>query len=346
MRNYFLERRGRERASKIPNEFFPTEFHHTNDADVDVIWSVYVQFFRVIQPEADVPCLDLNDTIREDTWAACSDLDVGCFQHLDDNALNNLLHFPEGRPSLFAHFRSISRKCAWDEALEKDFVKDNPDMLPVALQWHQRVGVAALVHKFWEVEKHPGGVPGVLLADDVGVGKTALIMGMIAFIIHAYSVQQFARGLKETAEALPAAMDPSAMRVAPLLGESDSVHDGSQWCVPPREPCPLPPHKLMSHTEQRSFFVGQTFIPNLPHLIVVPNSMSARWLSELRTFFAPSTVEIYEYPTVEEDFASFWTGHWASSKMPVVNRIILVPHSVSAQSRRWYSMLMTATYTR
>lgn len=61
--------------------------------------------------------------------------------------------------------------------------------------------------------------------------------------------------------------------------------------------------------------------------------MSVHWFSELRTFFAPKTVEIYQYPTAEEDFASFWTGQWAESKMPLVNRIILVTHSVRPPSR-------------
>lgn len=194
--------------------------------DVDVIWAVYVQYFRVVPHKADVPCFD-NDN-GQDTWAACSDLDVDYFQHLDDTALNNLLHFPEGRPSLFAQFRSISRKCAWDGLLEKDFSKNNPDMLPVTLLWHQRVGVAALVRKFWEVEKHRGGVPGVLIADEVGVGKTALIMGTIAFIIHAYWAEQLVRAPNGKPEALPATIDPSAMRVAPLLGELDSLNAGSQ----------------------------------------------------------------------------------------------------------------------
>lgn len=197
--------------------------------DVDIIWAVYVQYFRVIPHKADVLCLDFDNDNGQDTWAAGSDLDVDSFQHLDDTALNNLLHFPEGRPSLFAQFHSISCKCAWDELLERDFSKDNPDMLPVTLLWHQRVGVAALVKKFWEVEKHRGGVPGVLIADEVGVGKTALIMGTIAFIIQAYWTAQFVHAPNGKPEALPATIDPSAMRVAPLLGELDSLTAGSQF---------------------------------------------------------------------------------------------------------------------
>jgi SNF2 family DNA or RNA helicase len=82
-------------------------------------------------------------------------------------------------------------------------------------------------------------------------------------------------------------------------------------------------------TEIRPYFAGRQSIPNLAHVIVIPNSLLAQWYSELRTFFAPKSIEIYHYPTAEKEFDAFWTGHWAISTVPMINRVILVPHSVS-----------------
>ncbi|KAG1759110.1 hypothetical protein EDD22DRAFT_956196 [Suillus occidentalis] len=84
--------------------------------------------------------------------------------------------------------------------------------------------------------------------------------------------------------------------------------------------------------EERPFFAGQATIPSLPHVIVVPNSLGGQWYAELRTFFAPKAVEIYEYPTAEKQFRAFWTGDWATWKTPLANRIILVSHSVMTTS--------------
>ncbi|KAG1727539.1 P-loop containing nucleoside triphosphate hydrolase protein [Suillus lakei] len=229
------------------------------------------------------------------------------FRNLNDTTLNHILQFPDGRPTLFAKFRSISRKCTWDDGVSHLFVKENKDMLPLTLLWHQRVGVAALVTKFWQAEESPDGMPGVLIADEVGLGKTVLVMGTIAFIIDAYWVHQLRLGSEGRAESLPAGLDRAKVRQAPILGD-------------------------------RPFFVGQTSIPDLPHIIIVPNSLLSQWTSELRTFFAAKTIEIYQFPTALKDFASFWTGAWATSKMPFINRIILVTHSMMATAGKVFDL--------
>ncbi|KAG2337010.1 hypothetical protein BDR05DRAFT_952938 [Suillus weaverae] len=73
---------------------------------------------------------------------------------------------------------------------------------------------------------------------------------------------------------------------------------------------------------------GLDAIPNLPHIVIVPNSLNNQWYLELRTFFAPKAVEIYKYPTAENEFGDFFNGPWAASATPLIHRIILVNHSV------------------
>jgi hypothetical protein len=54
-------------------------------------------------------------------------------------------------------------------------------MIAIELLWHQLCGVSEIVNRIWTAEQTPD-VHGVLLADDVGVGKTAQVMASIAFI--------------------------------------------------------------------------------------------------------------------------------------------------------------------
>lgn len=80
--------------------------------------------------------------------------------------------------------------------------------------------------------------------------------------------------------------------------------------------------------ENARCFAGRPVIDDLPHAIVVGNSLVRQWTTELRTFFAPGRTEIYVFPTTESKFSEFWEGDWKTSKTPFINRIILIPHSV------------------
>lgn len=81
--------------------------------------------------------------------------------------------------------------------------------------------------------------------------------------------------------------------------------------------------------EKNRCFAGRTMIEDLPHVILVGNSLVRQWVAELQTFFFPGRIEIYIFPTTESKFAQFWEGDWKTSTTPFINRIILVPHSVS-----------------
>lgn len=80
--------------------------------------------------------------------------------------------------------------------------------------------------------------------------------------------------------------------------------------------------------EKTLYFVGCATIDDLPHVIVVGNSLVCQWISELWTFFDPRKIEIYIFPTAESKFTDFWEGNWKTLKTLFINRIILVPHSV------------------
>lgn len=95
-------------------------------------------------------------------------------------------------------------------------------MQPLSLLWHQRVGVAALADKMWLKKENLGGVPGVLVADEVGVGKTALMMGAIAMIIDAYWAQEVAAG-RGKLTGITVDLNKTNVHKAPMLGELVSL---------------------------------------------------------------------------------------------------------------------------
>ncbi|KIJ57836.1 hypothetical protein HYDPIDRAFT_34751, partial [Hydnomerulius pinastri MD-312] len=299
--------RGKVRASKIK------AVQVSHPGDVDQMWTLYMQLYRLPPGQSDPVSISLDDEpTGHAQWTDTPDtLGIGQYAAQKDEQLHTALNFPGGRPALFATFRSRSGLCAWDKGNASRFVEGNPDMQPLSLLWHQCAGVAALVAKVFTASAtaptdNTGASsnvtpqsPGVIIADAVGVGKTALSMGWLAFVIDAY-------WWKHRDEA-PRTVDTSKFRPAPILA-------------------------------QFPYFAGSNDIPNLPHIIVVPNSLVGQWNSELLTFFAPNAIEIYRYPTASKEFGPFWEGDWRSSKVPLINRVILVSHSVFSTAGRCFEL--------
>lgn len=72
------------------------------------------------------------------------------------------------------------------EAGNIEIPKDRMDLLD--LLWHQQVGISSMVDKRFTKVKTLNA-PGIILADAVGVGKTAQMLGMVAFLQQTYVVE-------------------------------------------------------------------------------------------------------------------------------------------------------------
>ncbi|KAG9318996.1 P-loop containing nucleoside triphosphate hydrolase protein [Chiua virens] len=266
--------------------------------DIEEIWATYVQLFGLKAADGGhLQCVLNSDAGIQEAWEDLADLGVAQFAHHSEEALSSLTNFPDGSPTLFSKFRSLSGLCAWDDDNAKQFSSSNPDMKPLRLLWHQLVGVASVIDKAFSAEPVETGLPGILIADAVGVGKTALAMGVIAFIIDAFYGQEAAAGRRVGGKLLQPDILGTDVRFAPII-------------------------------ERQRCFAGRTMIDDLPHVILVGNSLVCQWVTELRTFFVPGRIEIYVFPTAESQFAQFWEGDWKTSRTPFINRIIIVPHSV------------------
>lgn len=88
--------------------------------------------------------------------------------------------------------------------------------------------------------------------------------------------------------------------------------------------------QLTIFPERRPFLGDHELPPNLPHLVVVPGTLLAQWVTELKTFFRMRVVDILVYPTKRADHAKFWApdGPYESSIHDPSRRIIVASHSV------------------
>lgn len=186
--------------------------------DIEEIWATYVQVFglKAVSNEQLQSVLASEEGAQE-AWSELADLGVEKFVQRSEEVLSALLNFPNASPTLFAKFRSTSGLCAWDGDNAKQFFSGNPEMKPLHLLWHQLVGIASVIDKIFTAELVEVGLPGVLVADAVGVGKTALTMGVIAFIIDAFYVQEAVAGRRVGGKQLHASN--ADVRFAPILGD-------------------------------------------------------------------------------------------------------------------------------
>jgi SNF2 family DNA or RNA helicase len=81
-------------------------------------------------------------------------------------------------------------------------------------------------------------------------------------------------------------------------------------------------------TENRASFMGLGAVPNLPHLLIVPNAVLAQWHRELRTFFKPKSLEVHIVMGNEREVDDFFSSAWKDSQTPMIFRVVLIQHSV------------------
>jgi len=122
------------------------------------------------------------------------DMGVDLMKGKTIDELSNLLGFADARPVNWNNFRDKDNLVSgWDKDasanVRQKLENGGPDMVPLRLLWHQLCGVAAIADRVWTEEKKPD-VHGVLLADDVGVGKTAQVMAFIAFLQLVYESEK------------------------------------------------------------------------------------------------------------------------------------------------------------
>ncbi|KAJ3489622.1 hypothetical protein NLJ89_g11513 [Agrocybe chaxingu] len=225
--------------------------------------------------------------------------------------------------------------------------KPGPTRRKVQLKWHQAVGVASILDKTFHGpnEAKPGNI---LLCDAVGVGKTCQVMATIAFL-QALWTSGLPRlpGRRGCGWFPPAEVTAVARQITPALGlqEGESGPCSSvRWTTGHSLTNPEDNQSLPHYTpaaslscladslliEDKSYFMGHERVPNLPHLLIVPNAVVDQWISELKRFNVEGSMDIFRLGPSAEAVAHFFTSpdsKWNESHQELIKRVVVCPHS-------------------
>ncbi|KAJ8694602.1 hypothetical protein PTI98_007260 [Pleurotus ostreatus] len=152
--------------------------------------------------------------------------------------------------------------------LRAGFQNGGPGFQEQRLLWHQLAGTCGIVRGMWTSERGER-LPGTLLADSVGVGKTAQVMASTVFIQQVYLIKTTIK------------KGNTVLKCPPIISQSKWFMGGD------------------SDEE-----IGT--VPNLAHLIVVLLSLISQWLLELHWFFHKGAVDIFVLPNTANTVQLFF----------------------------------------
>ncbi|QRV78910.1 ATP-dependent DNA helicase [Ceratobasidium sp. AG-Ba] len=141
----------------------------------------------------------------------------------------------------------------------------NPEK-PISMMPHQVAGTSAILKRAFTGDQDSPALP-TFLCDDVGLGKTAQLLGVIQMIAHMRQQQEY---------------------------------HPSKKLVPP--PMAAPAGK------NTPYFAGLDEIPNLPHLLVMPRTLSDQWTSEIDKFTTKGSFQVVRYNSDQDNLPRFFSS--------------------------------------
>jgi hypothetical protein len=152
------------------------------DEDVTELDAIYQRLAERADGDDDAIDLPSLDELRiEDVFSRNDDMGVAKESMLTREWLEHDLSFLDGRPAVFNERIHRNGMTNWqDQHALEDTQADLLDEL--RLQWHQLVGIRAMVRMAFSTQQCAGSRSGFLVADEVGLGKTAQQMGFNAFV--------------------------------------------------------------------------------------------------------------------------------------------------------------------
>jgi hypothetical protein len=154
------------------------------EEDIEDLRRLYQDLFQSSSERALVELPDPNSLMFDDAIPSDMDLGVEYEVKLDSKTLWTRLGFEGGIPFQFNSHRHKTGALAWDN-LSMFSDANSSDLEKLQLHWHQLCAVHAIVRKTFTDQASSDGCTGLLIADEVGLGKTAVSIAVIAFLNHA-----------------------------------------------------------------------------------------------------------------------------------------------------------------
>lgn len=157
------------------------------DKDVQDVIILYHEFFHNPQNTAsDVPILERHQPPKNPFGIPVDGADTGAEYEakMSSEELGLSLGFIDEVPLLFNLFRHKDGLTSWTtpEAFTIQGKKLPSHLERLNLHWHQLAGVHAIVRMCFTPTPEPNHCAGVLVADEVGLGKTYQSATVIAFL--------------------------------------------------------------------------------------------------------------------------------------------------------------------
>lgn len=183
-------------AAAIRARMTKKKLHQADLADVAQVEDLMRTFELYFQSQEHVEVLSPaeHSAMRLLDEEIGDDAGVDAFKGFSEKELMALLRFDDGRPAHWCALRCRDPAVTtWDEAHKHRYERQVDGSLPAdvhgfSLLWHQLVGVAAMGALAWTAQPD-SKVPGMLLCDGVGVGKTAQVMGLISLVQQVWVVE-------------------------------------------------------------------------------------------------------------------------------------------------------------
>lgn len=146
------------------------------------IHDLYHQYFELDTDDEDQPICEVAPS-QQQLNDSGGDSGVEAEAHVSSVSLALKLGFKAGLPMTFNLFRDRSGISPWDDP---DAFADtdplSPSLSKLRLHWHQFAGVHSIIRSVFTEEACPDHTTGVLVADEVGLGKTAQAIAFFAFL--------------------------------------------------------------------------------------------------------------------------------------------------------------------
>ena len=271
--------------------------------DIVELLHIYAEYFTSDDDDnGDSPPLASETNISFGLGEAGDGRDLGMeLEHqLGPDMLANRLGFLKHQlPHQFNQYRHHS-STAWDNPNLFNTKPVPNSLVHLKLHWHQLAGVHSVICNIFTVTVSSDHCIGMLICDEVRLGKTALAISTIAFLSQCILLQA------------------EDVQLPPIIGMQ--LFDSTK-----APPCT---HSLV--LEEHLYLCGSDRIKGLPHLIIVPGTLRSQWIHELKTSFLPKSIYIIPYDCPKTGNSQFWspTGPFHSSKQQPQNQIIIMSQSV------------------
>lgn len=194
---------------------------------VTALWALFSDYFERVNAENIT--LDTSAPAAMDSLDAGGDLGVGKYAKTSDLSLMAGLQFMDGRPANWNPWKHDNTSITpWDGTNRPLLDYGAANVKPLALLWHQLVGVTAMAEHMWGTTP-AADIPGMVLADGVGIGKTAQVMAVIALTQQVWMAERNQQPRPALLSESPHAR-PSSSPAPPLAGLSSHAR---RRCRPP-----------------------------------------------------------------------------------------------------------------